>query len=182
MFKNKNQIIQWLEKNNVSYYSIRDDLTVDVYADVNLSNKLLYDIPIKFGIIDGNFWCASNGLISLDFSPSEVRGDFDISNNKISSLKDCPKLIEGNFNCAGNPINTINDLDSKILGNFYHRYQPNQYSKIIELAVYYKNSTAMPNAQELRIPGKELENVVCEKYLQGILPTKHTGNHKKLKV
>lgn len=46
-------------------YKINNDLTVDVVGDVNLSGKGLTEIPVKFGVITGSFYCSNNQLTSL---------------------------------------------------------------------------------------------------------------------
>lgn len=181
MLETKEQIIKWLDKNGVSYYTIRDDLTVDVSVDVNLGNKGLYEIPIQFGIIDGNFWCESNQLISLKGCPSEVRGDFYCGNNKLVSFKDSPKLVEGDFNCGNNHVISINDFECKVLGLFIHSGYFGQPYKIQELKPYYKESKFNHALMVVQMPGKELENIVCESYLQKNLPINDIVQ-KKLKI
>jgi hypothetical protein len=67
---------EWLDEMEIENYIINDDLTVDVNDDVNLVNKNLSYIPIKFGVINGGFYCSKNNLISLVGSPNIVKGNF----------------------------------------------------------------------------------------------------------
>lgn len=62
------------------------------------------DLPNK---IDGNFFCFSNKLTSLENCPAEVGGSFYCYKNELTSLKDIQKQIkkiDGNFWCGDNPI------------------------------------------------------------------------------
>jgi hypothetical protein len=181
MLKTKEEIIKWLDKYDVSYYTIRDDLTVDVGVDVNLAHKRLEEIPIQFGIVDGSFYCDSNQLTSLKGCPIEVRGDFYCSGNKLTSLEYAPNLVEGNFNCAHNHLISINDLNCRIMGNFTNSYYYTQPYKIMELNGYYQESTIHKNTITVTLSGKDLENIVCEKYLQKNLPINDI-KQKKLKI
>ena len=88
----KEEIKDWLDKYSVKNYTINNDLTVDVRDHINLSNKELKEIPLKFGTVSGNFNCSHNKLKNLEFSPKEVGGSFDCSYNKLTSLKDCNNI------------------------------------------------------------------------------------------
>ena len=181
MLQTKEKIIKWLDKYGVSYYTIRDDLTVDVSVDVNLAHKLLDEIPIQFGIIDGSFYCEYNNLTSLKGCPIEVRGDFYCGNNKITTFTDSPKLVEGDFNCGQNHVTSINDFECRVLGRFIHTCYFGQPYKIQELKGYYKESEFNHAIMNIKVPGKELENIVCEAYLQKNLPVNEVVQ-KKLKL
>ena len=96
-FKTYEETKEWLDKMEIKNYKINDDLTVDVSNGVNLSNRKLSYIPVKFGIVNGGFWCNNNKLKTLVGSPEKVLYSFDCSNNKLSSLIGSPKQVKGGF-------------------------------------------------------------------------------------
>ncbi|NBO23267.1 hypothetical protein EBU94_08025, partial [bacterium] len=48
------------EKYKIYNYNINDDGSVDVDGDVDLSNKELTRLPIRFGKVSGSFICSHN--------------------------------------------------------------------------------------------------------------------------
>ena len=97
-YKDKQQIINWLNKYKVENYTLIPDeqygFIVNVNGDVDLSDKKLLNIPVKFSKVSGNFYCGYNKLTSLEFSPQTVGGNFSCNYN--------PKLKE---------IQEINDFN-----------------------------------------------------------------------
>jgi hypothetical protein len=53
------------EEYNIQNYTINDDLSIDVYTNVNLSRLGLKELPLKFNNVRGYFNCNSNNLTSL---------------------------------------------------------------------------------------------------------------------
>ncbi len=88
-FKTRDEIQTWLWVNNVTGYTIRDDLTVDVDRDVYLDDLNLFTIPVRFGIVDGDFRIEKNNLTSLVGSPDKCKY-FDCSNNHLTRLIGAP--------------------------------------------------------------------------------------------
>lgn len=83
----------------------------------------LTELPIKFGIINGDFDCSKNILTSLKGSPSQVNGNFYCNNNELKSLEHGPKKVGGNFNCS---VNNLTNLDfSPITVTGYYNFQYN---------------------------------------------------------
>jgi hypothetical protein len=70
----------------IENYNINVDGTVDVDGDVNLNNKKLKELPIKFGKVTGDFDCFDNNLTTLKGGPKEVGGGFFCSYNKLTTL------------------------------------------------------------------------------------------------
>lgn len=69
----KTEEIQKLcEYYNIEDYSINDDRTVNVNNDVYLAGKQLQSLPLKFGVIYGNFYCENNQLTSLEGCPKKL--------------------------------------------------------------------------------------------------------------
>jgi len=89
-------------------YSINDDLTVDVDETVDISNKELTIIPLKFGVVKGNFNCSGNKLTSLEGSPKKITGSFACAENNLMSLKGGPLEVDGSYACM---VNKLKDLD-----------------------------------------------------------------------
>lgn len=58
-------------------------------------------------IIFGSFYCYSNNLKSLKYSPDKIGVDWDITGNYITSLKGCQKTIYGNFYCNNNKLKSL---------------------------------------------------------------------------
>jgi hypothetical protein len=113
-------------------YNITGDITInqngelDVVGDVELGYKNLYEIPIKFGRIDGNFdvsrnnlttlknapsyvsggfYCTYNNLTSLEYAPSYIGRVFQFEYNKLTSLEGHPKKVDGIISCYPQHVN-----------------------------------------------------------------------------
>lgn len=114
MLKTKENIKSWLDKMEINGYKINDDLTVDVDGDVNLGNNKLYEIPIQFGIVNGNFSIWHNKLISLKGCPHKVTKNFDYTHNQLESLEYCPKEIGEDFLFHVNKISTFQYLPESV--------------------------------------------------------------------
>ena len=106
----KKDIKNWLDDMDIDNYTINDDLTIDVDGDVDLNNKKLEKIPVKFKSVGGYFNCGYNQLTSLKGSPESVGGSFYCNNNKLTSLEGCPESVGGHFNCNSNPIEEVYNL------------------------------------------------------------------------
>lgn len=78
---------------DIRNYTINDDGSIDVDGDVNLSERGLDELPLKFNKVYGNFNCYSNKLISLEGCPKFVGHNFNCSDNKLTSLKYGPEKV-----------------------------------------------------------------------------------------
>lgn len=112
---------------DIKNITVTRDGFVNSEKSIDLSNKNLNEIPIKFGTIWGSFDCSNNNLTTLENAPTEVHGVFDCSHNQIKefekghplnvntllcndneliSLKHSPSPFEGGklgeFNCSNN--------------------------------------------------------------------------------
>jgi len=111
-------IKKWLAKMNIRYYTINDDLTIDIPNNVDLDEKLKKEgkLPeyIQFNIVNGAFFIRYNNLTTLKGCPKIIKennsyyGSFRASNNNLSSLKYAPKRVEGLFDCAHNAVKFTN--------------------------------------------------------------------------
>jgi len=117
-FENQNQIHEICEKYGITNYTINDDGTIDVDGDVDLSDKNLTKIPLKFNKVSGYFYCINNKLTSLDGCPSEVDGGFYCYYNQLTSLEGAPNSIGGSFNCSSNQLTSLEGVPNSIGGDF----------------------------------------------------------------
>jgi hypothetical protein len=119
-------------------YIINDGL-VDVDGDVDITNKSLTELPLRFGKITGDFNCSynkltslegapksvasflchGNQLVSLEGAPKSVGGNFYCSNNQLISLEGAPKSVGGNFDCYKNQLISLEGAPKSVGGNFY---------------------------------------------------------------
>jgi hypothetical protein len=105
------EIDAWLSKYRIENYFIESKTQyVHVAGNVYLNKKALSMIPIQFGIVEGDFHCAYNYLLSLKGTPHVVKGDFNFSRNYVKNLEYCPKIIEGNFDASHNKVNSMKGL------------------------------------------------------------------------
>lgn len=119
MFETKEQIEQWLKRYRINNYVINEDLTVDVYGKVILSNHNLKELPIQFRRVRGNFELRNNKLKSLKGCPIIVDGDFSCENNRLTSLEYCPQKVGDLFNCSKNRLRDLRYSPQSIPGAFY---------------------------------------------------------------
>ena len=142
-FKTYEETKNWLDDMDIDNYTINDDLTIDVDGDVDLNNKKLEKIPVKFKSVRGYFYCNSNQLTSLkgcpesvggyfncginqltnlEGCPESVGGDFYCYNNSLTSLKGSPESVGRDFNCGSNQLTSLKGCPKSVGGHFYCRY------------------------------------------------------------
>ncbi len=97
-------------KYGIRQYTINDDMSISVNGNVDLSDKNLKSIPIKFKEVTGHFSCSHNQLTSLEGCPETVGGGFSCNNNQLTSLKYCPETVGGDFWCSYNQITNFDGL------------------------------------------------------------------------
>ena len=100
-------------------YTINPDGSIDVDDIINLFNKQLIKLPLKFNKVNSSFACNYNKLTSLEGSPVEVNGSFWCNDNKLTSFEFAPKIIRGIFDCRSNNIKTFEYFPSFVKGGFY---------------------------------------------------------------
>jgi hypothetical protein len=115
---NYRKIEKHLEELGIKNYKILENGLVNVNGDVNISRETLFEIPVQFGKVTGNFDCSNNHILHLRGAPKEVGGNFNCSNNIIESLKDAPEKIGGNFNCSRNKLTSLKNSPEKVGGDF----------------------------------------------------------------
>ena len=104
------------KKYNITNYTINEDDSIDVDGNVNISNRDLIELPIKFKYVHGDFLCSFNRFSSLLGFPEYVGGDFDCMSNELTTLEGCPSEIRGNFSCNNNKLTSLQHFPY-IIGN-----------------------------------------------------------------
>ena len=64
-------------------------MKVRLYIYEKLRELIVFrsSIPVRFGIVRGDFDCSSNRLLNLEGCPVAVGGNYNCSSNKLFSLK-----------------------------------------------------------------------------------------------
>jgi hypothetical protein len=120
LFEGFSNIDSICKKYGITNYTINSDGNVDVDGNVDLSDKGLSKLPLKFGKVSGHFYCYSNQLESLEGGPIEVGRDFNCcSNNYLTTLEGGPSKVGGGFDCRHNQLTTLEGCPSDVGGNFY---------------------------------------------------------------
>ena len=116
---NRNEISAWLKSKKVDDFVIKPDLTVDVIGDVHINfDDTMEFLPVKFGIVSGNFSVLYNKLTTLYGCPREVGGGFSCYGNKLESLEGGPKIVGTYYNCSINLLTTLKGAPNEINGDF----------------------------------------------------------------
>ena len=107
------------EKFKIDNYTVNEDGTVDVDGDVELSDKGLKKLPLKFGRVTGHFFCDKNQLSNLEGSPNYVGGGYHCHYNKLTTLEGAPNEVGGDFYCHVNNLVTLEGSPSRVGGGYY---------------------------------------------------------------
>ena len=111
--------VKWLEAMDITEYSVDDEGFVNVERFVDISERGLSAIPVKFGYVGGNFYCQhNNNLSSLEGAPREVGGSFYCWNNNLSSLEGAPREVGGSFYCWNNKLPSLQGAPREVGGTF----------------------------------------------------------------
>jgi len=114
-----NEIHKICKEYSIENYIINGDGSIDVDGNVNLFNKVLTKLPLKFNHVSGFFYCCFNKLTTLEGSPKLVGGVFDCCFNKLTTLEGSPKLVGGVFDCSYNNLTTLEGCPQSLGGDFY---------------------------------------------------------------
>ena len=102
-YQSESEVEEICKQYGIQNWSLEGGL-VNVQGNVDLYNKGLTHIPLKFGVVTGSFECSVNKLTSLEGCPLRVGGNFSCYNNKLTSLEGCPKYVGDDFYCGLNNI------------------------------------------------------------------------------
>lgn len=123
LLNKKEDIIAWLDKYRINNYELIKDLhygfMVNVHEEVNLMNQGLDYLPVKFNIVEGNFFCLRNKLTCLYGAPERVKGTFNCSENQITTLDYLPKEIVGSIAFSNNKVTSLKGLPNAVNGNLF---------------------------------------------------------------
>lgn len=114
LFTTREETEAWLKQMNIVNYEIMDNLSVNVMWDVNLENKGLSYLPVRFNKISGDFYCSHNQLKSLQNTPRHVGRRFSCNNNQLISLKHGPIYVGNNYDCSYNQLESLEGAPEEI--------------------------------------------------------------------
>ena len=69
----------------IDNYTINPDGSIDVEGDVVIL-IFINEIPLRFNMVSGNFYCSYNNLSTLKNFPNEVGGETFLYGNPLKSL------------------------------------------------------------------------------------------------
>jgi hypothetical protein len=122
LFESKEYIESICNKFGIKNWTLNEDGSIDVDGDVNLQNKRLNKLPLKFRNVSGYFDCSYNNLISLEGCPESVSGHFFCFNNNLTSLEGSPKSVGGHFYCYYNDLTSLEGSPKSVGRNFNCSY------------------------------------------------------------
>lgn len=100
-----NNIDSICKKYNIDNYQIVNGL-VNVDDNVDLASLDLYEIPLHFGIVTGNFDISGNNISSLKGSPICALG-FYCDRNKLTTLEFITQNVSYSIDCSYNEIQSL---------------------------------------------------------------------------
>ena len=100
-------------------YNINEDMSISVDLIVDLYDKHLTEIPIKFKEVSSSFDCSNNKLTSLKNCPERVGNNFYCYGNQLTTLEYCPDHIGNNFYCNSNNLKTLDHFPISVGGDSY---------------------------------------------------------------
>ena len=115
------EIAKICEQYGIKNWSINKDGLVDVDGSVRLNYRNLTKLPLRFGIVTGDFYCRDNKLTTLEGAPKEVGGGFFCYNNNLTTLEGGPKEVGGAFYCDHNKLTTLEGAPQEVGGSFICR-------------------------------------------------------------
>jgi hypothetical protein len=112
----------------IENYTINGDGSIDVDGSVDLNDKGLIKLPLKFSRVSGDFYCSYkffssvDKLKNLEGAPEYVGGGFTCRYNKLTSLESAPKEVGSDFSCSNNELTSLSGAPLSVGGNFYCSY------------------------------------------------------------
>ena len=89
-------------------------------GDLDLSDLNLTKLPeiLKDISVDGDFFCGTNNLTSLENCPKTVGGNFYCGHNKLTSLQGATEYVGGSFYCSFNNLKSLTGAPKFVGGVF----------------------------------------------------------------
>jgi hypothetical protein len=119
LYENFEDIDSICQKFGIKNYTINSDGSIDVDGNVDLIDKGLTKLPLKFRNVTGDFYCYNNQLTTLEGSPQNITGYFSCNNNKLTSLEGGPQSVGGSFFCNNNQLTSLEYAPLSVGGGFY---------------------------------------------------------------
>jgi hypothetical protein len=69
-------------------------------------------------VVEGEFRCSDNELVSLKGSPQVVTGNYYCYGNLLQSLEGMPEKVGGGFSCSGNPLRDLTGGPREVGGQY----------------------------------------------------------------
>ena len=118
LFENHQSIHDICKQYNIRDYTINDDGSIDVDGNVDLCDRSLTKLPLKFRSVSGYFDCEDNQLTTLEGAPKSIDGYFDCGNNQLTSLEGAPQSVGGDFYCYNNQLTSLEGAPQSVGGDF----------------------------------------------------------------
>lgn len=113
----------WLDSKHIQDYTLVPDDTYGFVVDVgglgvDISNNDLKRIPIKFNIVDADFYCSHNLLYNLLGAPNIVNGVFSCTGNQLTDLEGGPEHVSSSYFCTQNKLISLAGAPTSLGGIF----------------------------------------------------------------
>jgi hypothetical protein len=151
--------------------TVKDTVMLDSSSVSTSRLKKIETIPVKFGVIEGSFFCDRNALVSLEGCPKIVGKTFDCHENCLKTLLGCPEIIgtggsgdnewdQGDFNCAENFLSSLEGGPKSVIGFYSFSnnpiYELTGFCEGFDGEVFYHNT---PVEEVLNLFGKTGDNL-----------------------
>jgi hypothetical protein len=113
--------IEWLDRCTSGSWKLNQSTgIIDVDGNFNCYQQDLTDFKgVRFGHVNGCFYCDRNRLTSLEGAPQTVNESFYCYNNDLTSLEGAPQTVNWDFYCDNNQITSLVGAPQTVNGNFY---------------------------------------------------------------
>jgi hypothetical protein len=117
VYKNTLKTLSNIPGLKISEFTVNEDGSVDVDGDV-LFRQWINKIPVKFGVVKGNFHIIGTDIINLENSPKIVHGNFNCTHNNLTTLEGCPEYVGFDFDCSDNRLMNLVGSPKEVGGDF----------------------------------------------------------------
>lgn len=106
-----------LDKYEIEGYTVTEDLYVSVDGNVYLDDYVMYDLPVYFDRVKGDFVATRCRLCSFGGIPKVTYGHLDVSNNYLKDFDISYFPIAKSYNFDNNQISEelLNKIDQEII-------------------------------------------------------------------
>jgi hypothetical protein len=113
--------IKWLDRCSERGWNLNPSTgLIDVDGGFDCHGQGLKDFKgVRFGHVNGYFYCDNNQLTSLEGAPQTVNGSFYCNANQLTSLEGAPQTVGGDFYCSNNQLTSLEGAPQTVDGFFY---------------------------------------------------------------